>query len=461
VIVNALTTEMKKTLQIIFLLGLLMVFNFELNAQNITVEIDPIDIGAVEINQTNDCLRQNNNNWYGNVCDVVNDGDDPENTTCDDCFTGGSEDIDVATVWEAGGNWSAPHVINDVLCGYNSSFNWTPGAGGTNTVWTVAKTETIRVAISGAEDDAFVCSGDLSGSNDGECFPSPYGYATNNLPWAYRTYNANTASWYTDNGVGLDIDASRCPYDWTGNNNSTIENCMKENGTNDYSFRWRYRWHFGDAAGNLSGMNAPDIDGLDFTTCSGPYDRTTLTATSFTDCDYATQWQVSVNGGAYTDIVGGTANTYDPPSRSCGVYAYRVRKAYRTSFAGATGYTYSNTRTDIIQTAATAGVIGTAQSICIGGDPAVLTNTTSGTGCGTISYIWQSSVSPFSTWNTIVGATGSTYDPPAGLGVTTQYRRITRSALTGGNTCDSPANYSRSSYGVSRSYHTKCYPLTY
>ncbi|PKP29514.1 MAG: hypothetical protein CVU00_15245, partial [Bacteroidetes bacterium HGW-Bacteroidetes-17] len=83
----------------------------------------------------------------------------------------------------------------------------------------------------------------------------------------------------------------------------------------------------------------------------------------------------------------------------------------------------------------TPGAIAADQTICYGGDPATITSTTAGTGLGNISYRWESSISPFSTWNPIAGATGPTYDPPTGLTETTQYRRITVSDYNGG--CES------------------------
>ncbi|PKP00755.1 MAG: hypothetical protein CVU11_17030, partial [Bacteroidetes bacterium HGW-Bacteroidetes-6] len=46
----------------------------------------------------------------------------------------------------------------------------------------------------------------------------------------------------------------------------------------------------------------------------------------------------------------------------------------------------------------TPGAIAADQTICYGGDPATITSTTAGTGLGNISYRWESSISPFSTW---------------------------------------------------------------
>ena len=84
----------------------------------------------------------------------------------------------------------------------------------------------------------------------------------------------------------------------------------------------------------------------------------------------------------------------------------------------------------------TEGSIAADQVICYGGNPASFTSTTAGTGLGTITYRWESAISPFTSWTPIAGATGATYDPPAGLTQTTQYRRITVSDYSGG--CESP-----------------------
>ncbi len=75
------------------------------------------------------------------------------------------------------------------------------------------------------------------------------------------------------------------------------------------------------------------------------------------------------------------------------------------------------------------GAIAGDQSICSGDNPAAFTSTSTGVGEGTISYRWESAVSPFTTWITIAGATAETYDAPAGLTVTKQYRRITITSL--------------------------------
>ena len=82
----------------------------------------------------------------------------------------------------------------------------------------------------------------------------------------------------------------------------------------------------------------------------------------------------------------------------------------------------------------TAGSIGTAQSICPGYSPAILTSTAAGSGSGALSYEWQTNAS--GSYVTIESATSADFSPPP-LTSTTSYQRRTIS-LSGGLTCYSP-----------------------
>ena len=85
--------------------------------------------------------------------------------------------------------------------------------------------------------------------------------------------------------------------------------------------------------------------------------------------------------------------------------------------------------TTVTLNAVTAGSIGSAQTICSGGDPAAFTST-AGTGSGTITYRWESNTNLSTpSWSTIASQTAATYNVPSGLTTTTQYRRITISTL--------------------------------
>ncbi|MGC1631940.1 MAG: LamG-like jellyroll fold domain-containing protein, partial [Gelidibacter sp.] len=69
------------------------------------------------------------------------------------------------------------------------------------------------------------------------------------------------------------------------------------------------------------------------------------------------------------------------------------------------------------------------QTVCSPGDPATLTSSIAASGgIGTRSYQWQMNTldcdAPEASWIPITGATGANYNPPAGLLVTTHYRRL-------------------------------------
>jgi hypothetical protein len=84
-------------------------------------------------------------------------------------------------------------------------------------------------------------------------------------------------------------------------------------------------------------------------------------------------------------------------------------------------------------TALNHGVIGTDQTICSGTAPAALTNETSATGAGTITYTWEQSTTGLATgYSTIDGATDATYSP----GVLTQTTYFTRVAHNATETSD-------------------------
>lgn len=88
--------------------------------------------------------------------------------------------------------------------------------------------------------------------------------------------------------------------------------------------------------------------------------------------------------------------------------------------------------------ALTSGSVGGTQNVCTGGNPAVLTNVTSPNlvACsGGLAYQWMSCTSgctaPPTGYSVIAGATGNTYDPPAGITQTTYYvRRVTSGTCT-------------------------------
>ncbi|MGG7036509.1 MAG: hypothetical protein ACI7YS_15125, partial [Flavobacterium sp.] len=85
----------------------------------------------------------------------------------------------------------------------------------------------------------------------------------------------------------------------------------------------------------------------------------------------------------------------------------------------------------VLSQAPTAGAIGTDQIICYNTVPESLTNESSGTGNGDITYLWEYNTNLTTpSWLTIPDETGEDYAPGA-LTVTTQYRRFTISSVDG------------------------------
>ena len=95
-----------------------------------------------------------------------------------------------------------------------------------------------------------------------------------------------------------------------------------------------------------------------------------------------------------------------------------------------------NTVKAVIQTPVTEGSISGAQHICAQTAPtSAIVDVVSGTGRGAITYRWEESTDGGSTWNTITGATGASYQPGI-LNITTKYRRFAVSTLNG-QVCES------------------------
>ncbi|WP_143592103.1 T9SS type B sorting domain-containing protein, partial [Tenacibaculum holothuriorum] len=140
------------------------------------------------------------------------------------------------------------------------------------------------------------------------------------------------------------------------------------------------------------------------------------------------KWESSTDGTNWTDVGIATA-TYDAPSLTA------TTQFRRTTISTENGVACESVPTAVVtvtvQDTVIAGAIGSDQTICQGGDPAVFTNTTSGNGSGTLSYRWESNTNLTTpSWNVISGANSATYDAPS-LTATTQYRRTTISTENG------------------------------
>ncbi|WP_417351684.1 hypothetical protein [Flavobacterium alkalisoli] len=146
------------------------------------------------------------------------------------------------------------------------------------------------------------------------------------------------------------------------------------------------------------------------------------------------RWESSANGTSGWTATGGTGNNYQPGALTATTYYRRI--TIITSGGATCESAPTNLVTITVNAVVTEGSIGSGQTICHGAIPALLTSTTAGTGTGTVTYRWESSPNG-SSWTTVSGATGATYQPAA-LYETTYYRRIT--IATSGVSCESPAS---------------------
>ncbi len=219
-------------------------------------------------------------------------------------------------------------------------------------------------------------------------------------------------------------------YSWTSNSTipftSTLQNPSITNATPDNS--GDYTVTVQDANGCINSaqttvtvydqLNGGTI-GSDQTICynGDPAAFTNTTSPTGGDGAWNYQWEEKVGAGTWNPIAGATGLTYDVPA------GLTQTTQYHRAATNGCGTVYSNTITVTVYAALNGGNISSDQSICYAGDPASFNNDASASGGdGTFTYQWQSKVGAGS-WTDIGGATGLTYDVPAGLTQTTMYRR--------------------------------------
>ena len=166
------------------------------------------------------------------------------------------------------------------------------------------------------------------------------------------------------------------------------------------------------------------------TICSGGNPNAfTVTTAATGSGTLSYQWQsASAVGGPWTNLVGETNPTYDPPAGQTVTTYFRL---VVTSTLNGIQCTATSAVLTVTVNIVTASVVAGNQTVCSGGNPAAFTVTTAATGTGTLSYQWQSSTSALGPWTNIGGATSATYDPPAGLATTTYYQVVISSVLNG------------------------------
>ena len=96
---------------------------------------------------------------------------------------------------------------------------------------------------------------------------------------------------------------------------------------------------------------------------------------------------------------------------------------YRRYASNLCGSAYSNELTITVYPEMNGGTIGSAQNVCFGGDPAAFTSSIAPSGGnGSWTYSWESRVGA-GAWTPIAGTNSLTYNVPAGIAATTDYRR--------------------------------------
>lgn len=141
------------------------------------------------------------------------------------------------------------------------------------------------------------------------------------------------------------------------------------------------------------------------------------------------QWQTSSDNASYTNVAGATSSSFDPPA---GIMNKTYFKRLSVSSQNGISCNASSNVVTININEVNGGMIGNNQSICQGGDPALISQTSPPSGLGTFFYQWQKS-SDNNTYTNIAGATSSTYDPPIDFQQTTFFRRLVTSSVANCN----------------------------
>jgi len=163
-------------------------------------------------------------------------------------------------------------------------------------------------------------------------------------------------------------------------------------------------------AGVVSGGNTP----ICYNTNGG-----TLTSTAPTGGAPGTtyQWESSLDGVTYTNIVGATNLTLALGNLTQTMW-------YRLRYTNVCNTLYSNVINIVVYNQFVAGIIslvGTDHT-CYNTDPGSFTGTAASGGAPGTTYQWQQSTNGGTTWTNIGGATTQNYDPGV-LTVTTVFRR--------------------------------------
>jgi gliding motility-associated-like protein len=181
----------------------------------------------------------------------------------------------------------------------------------------------------------------------------------------------------------------------------------------------------------VNSLSAPVV-GSNETICTGGNPITFINPTPAAGAGNLTyQWQSSTTnvGAGYSNIAGGTSATYDPPA---GLNVTTYYQVITTSTLNGVACNVTSNPITVSVNTVSAGTLAQSQTICSGGNPAAFTATNAASGAGSLSFQWQSSTTgPNTGYANIPGETNATYDPPAGLSITTYYQLVVTSLLNG------------------------------
>ena len=170
----------------------------------------------------------------------------------------------------------------------------------------------------------------------------------------------------------------------------------------------------------------------DQTLCNGSDPAAFTQVSAATGLNLSYQWQISTTNGTtgFSDISGATGATYDAPGPLTQTTWYR-----RIAISTVNGVSCNSAPTASVQVTInniTPGSVTGNQTVCSGGDPGAF-GSVAATGNGTRLYQWQTSTAGCGgSWTNItIAGNNATYNPPAGLLVTTYYRRMVSYTLNG------------------------------
>ncbi len=187
-----------------------------------------------------------------------------------------------------------------------------------------------------------------------------------------------------------------------------------------------------------AGLSADDINDSDFGVVVSVYCSSGSERTFTIDYIQITVYYTTPSGTLdwYTASSGGTAigsgTSFDPvgvtgsgitDTNTPGIWTFYAECSNNPGCRSAADYVINL----VCANPSDGGVIAGDQTICSGDDPVAFTSSSGASGeTGTLEYKWQSSTTSASADFTDNGATGLTYDVPAGLAQTTWYKRLAR-----------------------------------